>query len=34
MLSAKRVIMLELYGDADLRIKDLEWTETIVIGDC
>jgi Trm5-related predicted tRNA methylase len=32
MLGAKRVIVLDPYGDADLRIEDLEWAEAIVIG--
>ncbi|MEM1610204.1 MAG: hypothetical protein QXQ57_00980 [Sulfolobales archaeon] len=32
MLGAKRVIVLDPYGEADLRVEDLEWAEAIVIG--
>jgi len=32
MLGVRRVIVLDPYGDEDLRVEDLEWVEAIVVG--
>ncbi|HWQ16984.1 MAG TPA: hypothetical protein VNL13_04025 [Sulfolobales archaeon] len=32
MFGAKRVIVLDPYGEHDLRVEDLEWAETVILG--
>jgi len=32
MLGARRVVVLDPYGDRDLRVEELEWAEAIVVG--
>ncbi|GAY26073.1 hypothetical protein ATG_12760 [Desulfurococcaceae archaeon AG1] len=32
MLGAKRVIVMDPYGEHDLRVEDLEWAEAVVLG--